>query len=223
MARLFPNNAANRFALATDVALLKMQENDHQWSGHFWAKLVATTGDQAFLAKYPGTANRGILLRTNGGGLGIFWIDPAAGGTGREGLSPTLTAGVWSSLGWHYHPGNNLMSVYLNGVLGTGGSGGSGFTYAGAQWKLGCRQGNTNPLDGDLAEITFWDNLSLSPAQFVALSRGVPPSKVQPGGVIGRWPLYGNEATTESDFSGNGNHFALTGTVARSDHAPMGR
>jgi len=223
VARNIGNSTANRLTLGSDVADLKMQENDHFWSFHFWAKLVSTAGDQAFLAKYPGTSNRGILMRVNAAQLGVFWIDPAAGGTGREALSGSLpSAGSWMSLGGSYHPNNNQMTTYLNGTAGTPASGGSGMTYAGAVWKIGVRQGLTNPLNGEIAEVTFWDNLNLTTAQFVALSKGVPPRKVQPTGIVARWPLYGI-SSPEVDESGLGNHMTVEGSPAPSPHAPMGR
>lgn len=220
MARNFPNFVGNRLRLNSDVTVLKFMENDHSWSMHVWVRLTSTAGDQTILSKYPGTGSRGFLLRVNATKLGAFYID--TGSSGREPLSTTsFTANAWTSCGCTFDTATSALLVYFNGVQEGSVSGFQIATNMTANWRGGVRANDVSPLNGDLAEITFWDNTVLAAAEMLALAKGVPPRKIRPSGIIARWPVYG-VGSPEPDYSGNANHFVVDSTTL-ANHAPVGR
>ena len=70
---------------------------------------------------------------------------------------------------------------------------------------------------GGLADAAIW-NVALSDAE-VALLEVMPPFAMRPDALVGYWPLFGDAASPEPDFSGRANTLTITGTT-RLDHPP---
>lgn len=75
-------------------------------------------------------------------------------------------------------------------------------------------------VDGLIAEAAVWD-AALSPAEALALAKGVSPQLIRRASLKGYWPLHGT-GSPERDYSGNGAHATIQGTVnAGTRHAPV--
>jgi hypothetical protein len=73
-------------------------------------------------------------------------------------------------------------------------------------------------LSGRIAEVAIW-NVALSDAEVAALARGLAPLYVQPGALVGYWPLWGLHSP-EIDLTVNNRQMTVDGAVA-ADHAPV--
>lgn len=73
-------------------------------------------------------------------------------------------------------------------------------------------------MSGRIAEVAIW-NVALTDAEILALSGGLAPPYVQPGALIGYWPVWGLHSP-EIDLTANNRTMTLTGT-AQADHAPV--
>lgn len=218
MARNCPNSASHYLRQTADHSWLKFMENGNSFSIHAWVKLASTSGDQTILSKYP-SSSRGFLMRTNAGKLGCFWIDGAS--AGQEAISATsFSAGVWTSVGCHYNFSTRTMTARFNGVAD--GTDSSGFNIHGsytAEWRAGLRANGTNPLNGDIAEISMWGSRELNDSEWAALAKGVPASRAAPAGLTPYWPLWGL-GSDEPDFSPSALPWTLVSTTVV-DHAPV--
>jgi hypothetical protein len=225
MARTFPNNAANYMSLARQWAHLTSPDGDRSFSIHGWVKLASTANDQTLVASYPlGPNGFGILLRVTGAKFGAFWGD--AGLSGQESITTTsFTAGVWTPFGCKYDGATNTMRTYIYGVQEGSDSSANVIGAPIGTWRLGLRGNGANPLNGDLAEIAMWSGRALTDAEFAALAKGAPPSKMSPYNLVGYWPLYGvaspepNRGCTGEVVGGP---MVVTGTLAAAAHPPVG-
>lgn len=69
------------------------------------------------------------------------------------------------------------------------------------------------------AESAIW-NIGLTPAEVLALSKGMSPLLLRPQNLKAYWPMHGS-ASPEKDYSGNGVHVVtVNGTVPAGDRNP---
>lgn len=73
---------------------------------------------------------------------------------------------------------------------------------------------------GRIADVGIW-NVALTTDEIAALARRWSPQRIRPGSLVPYWPLYGN-ASPEPDYSGGAFNLTIAGTLAQSDHAPVG-
>jgi hypothetical protein len=136
--------------------------------------------------------------------------------------STAITTGSW----WHVLVvadtagvyGSPSANLYLNGISCGGVGWTENRTAGGANFNIGGHNGTAN-FQGRIAEVGYW-NAALSPAERLALSKGVSPATVRRTSLIGYFPLYG-AGSPEPDLSGNKNNGTLTGTTV-APHCPCG-
>lgn len=226
MARAFANTASDILEIPGDPTILKFAENDLDFTIHGWVSLASTASDQTLIGKYPGTGNRGILLRTNNSGatcrLGVFWINSA--GSGVEALTTTgFTIGQWVPFGATYDKAADVMRAYLRGATAGSASGNVHSSYT-ARWRVGLRANNVNPLNGSAGPVSMW-SAKLSDDEMLALSKGVSPHRIRPHSLLAHWPIWGHQGNGLQELDtfnpvGPG-PFTISGTT-RVDQAPVG-
>lgn len=137
-------------------------------------------------------------------------------GVAARGAGTVLTVGAWTHLAFTRTASGNVI-MYRDGaafenftVAPTAPAGTAGYGHSVANGNIPGRQG----------EGAIW-NAGLTAAEIMALAKGVSPLRIRGGSLEAYWPAYAN-AAPEADFSGRGHPLALTGTLGRGDHCPVG-
>lgn len=108
---------------------------------------------------------------------------------------------------------------YLNGIAGATGTDSRNPALAETTVGTGSGQERGFANTGHLAEAAIW-SVGLSAAEIAALAAGVPPRLIRPESLWGYWPIWGVDSP-EPDLSGNQRSLTVTGTLTRSNHAPI--
>ena len=130
----------------------------------------------------------------------------------------------WSHVAVTFTSGGTV-TLYLNGSsIGSAGpygysvAAGTTYTVAGGFPNI---SGFTDPFDGRIAEVGWW-NAVLGTGELSALVNGAVPSQIRRNSLVLHWPLWGL-STTEADLSGNRYNGTATNGPTQANHAPVGR
>lgn len=134
-----------------------------------------------------------------------------------------VPTGEWSHV-VGYYSGDVGAALYLNGVLDNSNADTGHALTAGDTWMVG-RDGDGNPFDGRIAEVTRLHDYLFSD-QVESLANGASPNRVLAQTFAANaedvyLPLWGTVAGVEVDFWGS-EVPAVNGTLAYADHAPVG-
>ena len=134
----------------------------------------------------------------------VYWYD--------AGMTPKLN--TWYFVVGTYNQNSGAVSIYINGVQPTGGSGsdapaGSLQTEYGGGFAFGSFPAQGTYTDMQEANIQIY-NTSLSSSEIMTLyQEGIGGAPIRPQNLVGWWPLNGNA----NDYSGNGNNGQLNGVT----------
>ncbi len=138
--------------------------------------------------------------------------------------SNAATEGAWNHICGTYTSTTSRRAI-LNGNFGSSGTDTTSCTFPTGLDRTSVFQfDDASPgenLDGRVAEVGIWD-VVLTDDEILALASGWSPLRIRPSNLQGYWPLFGQTAAGEPDFSGGGNNFAEVGTVTVADHSPTG-
>jgi hypothetical protein len=148
-------------------------------------------------------------------------------------IGSSLTGGVWYSIACVWDGTN--MNAYVNGVLITASSSTASPGAGGIFTALGYFAGIDNFSNGTVAELAYYHNIALTPAEIKSLASGRNPTEVRKPSVYSpMWGVdYSNNA--EADLSGALASAGTTSTctfytsgsvghggLTRVNHAPVG-
>ena len=134
-------------------------------------------------------ANEGVAFYFTSGTLFFLWFGSASS----QATNPTvITINKWIHIAaW----GNrNARALYVDGLKGPVNIFASP-TYNTLDTTIGSFHNGSSyglPLDGEVSNVTIWDNKRLSDDEFVALSKGVNPYTIHPEFISHHWPLSGD-------------------------------
>lgn len=183
-------------------------------------------GGGVFTSNQTGTINIGASLQLNNtsGNIEAKYGSGGSGSGFRRSKATSgaaaVTTGSWQHIACCIR-GATDMDIYIAGSDAGGAYSGTGGAMA-HNASTGSRIGRVGGIrfDGRIAEVGFWD-VSLSAAEVLAMAKGVSPSRIRPGSLLGHWPLWA-VADPDIDLSANGNVASLVGTAPVADHAPIG-
>jgi len=165
----------------------------------FWAKISGDrdTWSSFVETRYVSGGDLLVLQTDSDGTTLLIWTASGASGT-------NLTVGTWYHLALTSDPTGSTHRAYINGVLD--------ITHAGTSrtWtkiRLG-NDGSSEPLNGVIAYPKAWD-ATLTAAELLAEKDTILPQRS--ANLVGFWPIYLGDRL--SDYSGQKNNFAETGTV----------
>lgn len=176
----------------------------------FGLVMVCTTGT---------TAHR-VELRAVGtaGGDPIRLVVAAAGAEAFLTTSTGYTANTW------HHACAVLVNATDRSVFLDGGGKGTSSDLRNISGmnrvEVGRRHSSTSEyMEGRIAEVAIW-NVALSDAEVLLLAQRHHPLRMQPGALVGYWPLRG-AASEEPDFAGGVRNLTLNNGPVAGDHVPL--
>jgi len=183
-----------------------------------WAKLTATTTNQAFVSMGASGANERYLLYRGTGSL-LFFVGNGAT-TGQATMFPALMSNTEQ---WYHctavQSSSSARNVYQDGVAGTKNTTSittptPTSTYIGAYYTSGAVQSGFY-ADATIAEVGIW-NVALTQSEITALAEGISPRLIRPASLVFYAPLIGN-ADPELEIR-QGNSLAWTNTPTKAAH-----
>jgi len=208
------NNSTTNYLSAGDHAAIDITGTALTVSAWFKSD---TVGDDCLVAKGSGSTGTQYQLRLDATGDRINFIIGDA--TGIEEVFGTTDIGAEHrhACGVKNGTGADALKVYLSGV--EEGSVTSNKTIQNTAHPLTInRSSNTagQAYDGRIGEVGIWD-IALSAPEVMALSRGMSPLLIRRTNLKAYYPLYGT-GSSEPDYSGNGAHLTINGTVGAGTH-----
>jgi Concanavalin A-like lectin/glucanases superfamily len=211
MARHFNGTSTDHVDLPAGVVLAL---NDPV-SIFYWS-LVLTAEVQVASAFTIGDIDNGGVDRCQAhapyAGNTIYWDCGNYATVGRISTSYTSQLDRWAAVGFTSSgTANTFKGVYLDGVVATSAASSSGATQALTGGKIGGWPGGGGFYHkGTIAEFAVWNKV-LTPGEFADLAGNASPTTIQPGNLLGYWPLDGS--SPEPDMSGNGRDATVNGTT----------
>jgi len=154
-----------------------------------------------------------LLSEASNGGLS-FSINGAAAFLVGSSISTT----GWHTVGVSYDDTGNIASIYIDGAV----------TDTDTTTTVGNTQGATEigraaqavHSDCRFAEFGMWVGSVLSAAEHAAIHKGMNPLLVRPQTLKCYLPIWGT-GSPERDYSGQGNHATIVGSLPAFAHAPV--
>ena len=218
MGRLFDDNAADYVDLG-DVTAARFLETE-QWTLLAFFRIENHSGDErTIISKWDGSTGNQIRFRTDRQGPSPtnmeIYFDNAIKITGGNNVVVDtwyLLCVTCDAVG-----DNNSGKLYLVDMDGTFLDDGLGGSFAAnegltAAIHIGARQANSDPMDGDIADVAYITNTTFTKDQISAYLRQPYRTAISFGTDLIFYHRLGQDSTTEPDWSGNGNDGTVVGS-----------